>query len=867
MTPDDLQKWLLTDAIRDDLRRVSLSTVALEFDALSRPDADSARIDWSRLLLAGSILARSSSRRMEESALRIATAAVLIGADASIRDTGALLLEKLSNGRAVMLAQSRGLIAPELSARLGVAARVEATNRLVSQTVLEQFTGDWIPVNEFQEEFWAAASSDRGWLSASAPTASGKTFLVRHWLLDTMLTTTASVAVYIAPTRALVSEIETCFKDLAKKLTVESDVEVVSLPMRDSYKSAADSDKKTLFVFTQERLHLLANVVGGDLAIDILVVDEAHKIGDGGRGVILQAAIERVGRMNPAMQVVFISPATQNPEILLQDAPHGVHQASIDSDLPTVLQNIIFATQVPGRSTAWELRLRHGEEMFHLGTLALQHRPTTVRKKIAFIAAAAGSRGGTLVYANGAAEAETIAVLISQTITHEYVDEDLQNLAELARKGVHPAYQLANVVEKGVAFHYGNMPSLLRLEIERLFRVGKLKFLVCTSTLVEGVNLSCRTIVVRGPRKGKGHPMEAADFWNLAGRAGRWGDEFQGNIICIDPHDSKAWPAGIPDRARYPIQRETDAVLQRRQDLEAFIASRGEATTKELIAHSDLEQVTSYLLATHLTEGTILAAPFAKRHDPEYLHRLDVSLCELTASVELPSDLVAKHPGVSAVGLQRLLERFRSEPGREETFIPEQPESDGAYNRLCYIMLLINESIFPAFSPDARIPLFSLVVIEWLKGFPLSYMIRRRLEYHRRHGQAVKLGEVIRSTMELVEQIARFRAPKYLAAYVDVLRYHLHQVGREQLLQEDLDIAVALEFGISTRTLLSLMELGLSRMSAVALNDVIADASLNQQQCLSWLRSNRSVLEGSDIPVLILREVYELPRLVQSLSG
>ena len=28
-----------------------------------------------------------------------------------------------------------------------------------------------------------------------------------------------------------------------------------------------------------------------------------------------------------------------------------------------------------------------------------------------------------------------------------------------------------------------------------------------------------------------GHPMEPHDFWNLAGRAGRWGDEFQGNII------------------------------------------------------------------------------------------------------------------------------------------------------------------------------------------------------------------------------------------------------------------------------------------------------------------------------------------------
>jgi replicative superfamily II helicase len=111
-------------------------------------------------------------------------------------------------------------------------------------------------------------------------------------------------------------------------------------------------------------------------------------------------------------------------------------------------------------------------------------------------------------------------------------------------------------VETGVAFHFGNMPSLMRQEIERLFRIGKLRFLVCTSTLVEGVNLSCRTIVVRGPRKGMGNPMEPHDFWNLAGRAGRWGDEFQGNIVCLDPDDRRAWPGGVPSRTRFPIVRD-----------------------------------------------------------------------------------------------------------------------------------------------------------------------------------------------------------------------------------------------------------------------------------------------------------------------
>src|ERR1019366_7619849 len=86
------------------------------------------------------------------------------------------------------------------------------------------------------------------------------------------------------------------------------------------------------------------------------------------------------------------------------------------------------------------------------------------------------------------------------------------------------------------------MPTLLRSEIERLFKEGTIRFLVCTSTLVEGVNLACRTIVVRGPRKGRTKPMGPHDFWNLAGRAGRWGQDFNGNIVCVDTNRLGLWP-------------------------------------------------------------------------------------------------------------------------------------------------------------------------------------------------------------------------------------------------------------------------------------------------------------------------------------
>src|SRR5690606_10823808 len=143
----------------------------------------------------------------------------------------------------------------------------------------------------------------------SAPTASGKTFLVLQWLIDQLIAGESQVAVYLAPTRALVSEIETNLKAL---LGYTELIEVSSLPLPDKYKAAQAGGPPLILVFTQERLHLLANVLGDGLSIDLLIVDEAHKIGDNQRGVILQDAIERATRGNPKIKAVFISPATQN---------------------------------------------------------------------------------------------------------------------------------------------------------------------------------------------------------------------------------------------------------------------------------------------------------------------------------------------------------------------------------------------------------------------------------------------------------------------------------------------------------------------------------------------------------------------------
>ena len=219
MTPQELQDWLLTDGIEEDLNKLLQLTVVTEIDNFA-PSIDTdgllQQIDWDRLMLAGSILSRSTERAHQEAALRIATSALMLSNRIPVKDAGAILFEKLANHRAIDLGAERALIEPALHDRLGVSQRLEAQRRTLDYSVLVDATGKRLAVNQFQLEFWEGAERRDAWMSASAPTASGKTFLVSNWLVNNLKAGGYNTAVYLAPTRALVTEVEESLKNTLK---------------------------------------------------------------------------------------------------------------------------------------------------------------------------------------------------------------------------------------------------------------------------------------------------------------------------------------------------------------------------------------------------------------------------------------------------------------------------------------------------------------------------------------------------------------------------------------------------------------------------------------------------------------------------
>lgn len=850
----ELQNWILSDdGLGSEIKTLSRLSAAKSIGITGLALEDDLKTfvpDWGRLTFAASILAKSDEPKSVDVALQIAHSGLICADSLNVRDACAMLLNQLSNQRAITLAESRGLIPHGVTSRVGVSEQLLATRRELAQSI---FLADapTIKANQFQRNFWDRLE-DSSWVSASAPTASGKTFLVLQWMLKQFSTGRAYLGIFIAPTRALVTEIEREILDIAHDQDI-SNLRVSSLPLAQ----LGDRSRPTILVFTQERLHIFLNTQDPIPKIDLAIIDEVQKLGDGLRGVILQDAIERLARSNSQMRFTFLSPLTENPELLIADTPSGLVSAVVDSNLSTVSQNLFTVDQKPRKSECWRLNLQIGEVASPIGDFELHSRPDGVRKRLSFIALAIGRhQSGTLVYANGADEAEILAWQIYDGLEDKAnpnpaVDAELKELSDFTKDIIHPDYQLVELLKRGVAFHYGNMPSLLRSEIERLFTEGKIRFLVCTSTLIEGVNLACHSIVVRGPRKGNNKPMGPHDFWNLAGRAGRWGRDFHGNIVCIDTSRADAWPTGTPKRTRYPIKRETEKVLGDQAAILEYVASR--VGMAPVAIQPRLEQVLAYLSNWYMREGTIKASPSVSALPENYVTNLDDVISKIIATIEIPEGVALRHSGVSSIALQSLLNEFRTYKGPAENLLPADPASSDAYDQFTAIFDRINRALFPAFT--GPIPLHALVTVEWMRGFPLGQIIKNRISYAKKHGRTDKLPKIIRDTMKEVEEYARFKVPKYLAAYLDVLKYHLHEIGQANLYPDNLKFDLYLEYGVATKTLLSLIGIGLSRTSAIAINEYLADNELDETEVVERLKTRR--WETLSLPNIVKREITQ----------
>lgn len=93
--------------------------------------------------------------------------------------------------------------------------------------------------------------------------------------------------------------------------------------------------------------------------------------------------------------------------------------------------------------------------------------------------------------------------------------------------------------EKGIAFYIGKLQLNARSKIAEAYRNGILKIILCTSTLLEGINLPADNIFVILLNNEK-NKLRQLEFLNLIERVGRLGHAVLGNVFLITGEKEKA---------------------------------------------------------------------------------------------------------------------------------------------------------------------------------------------------------------------------------------------------------------------------------------------------------------------------------------
>ncbi|WP_042196283.1 DEAD/DEAH box helicase [Paenibacillus camerounensis] len=809
-------------------------------------------IDWNYMLLCASILANSEDGKCLDAALRIAQFCLINEVLDNQKAAAAVIMDTLTNSPSIKLAIERKYLSENYEYQVPSPLLLERIGRDMKYSIYNSKTESLQKINKFQWLVYQGVNSF-DWVSISAPTSAGKSYILLRILEEHFIKSQYSIAVYIVPTRALIQQVELDIIEAFNKYGLDN-ITISSIPaLNEDWRT-----KSQIYIFTQERLLWILNEEP-DFIPDIVITDEAQKIGDGSRGILLQQAIEELTRRSTSTKFLFSSPSTENPEIFLEDAPESASAKPIQSEYIAVNQNLLWASQVPRKPKEWSLSLCNGETSYSLGGFNIDSRPTHESKRLPLVAyALADKRGGNLLYVNGAADAEKTAMQLWDLLgdKNNTRDQEVIDLIELSAKSINSKYSLNVVLSRGVGFHYGNMPLLIKAEIERLFKSGKLEFLVCTSTLIEGVNLPAKSIFMRGPKKGKGRPLSEIDFWNLAGRAGRQGKEFQGNVICIDPNVERVWNDPPPtSRKKYNISRTVDEIIE--HNSEHLLKYIEELTPRvKANAAQEYEYAFTYFLAEYMRRGSF--DHLEGKYDSIFLSTLSGMSEEVLQKVELPESILLKNPGISPYAQQDLFQYFKSYDDDLSDLIPSLPEDEDALDNYCALIDRISKYL----SGDVPELTYAhaLLVLNWLRGWSLSRIIDRNWRYwNNKIGKTKKLDAVIRDTMRDLEEYARFKFLKYSSCYNDILQFYLESINQAKLAEEVPQLKLWLEFGASQKTQISLMALGMSRTSAVMISEYITSDSFEPEDCLKWLRSmDVEVLGFSPIVVAEILKVLTI---------
>ena len=322
------------------------------------------------------------------------------------------------------------------------------------------------------------------------PTASGKTLLGVLPSLKTVLD--GGKAVYTVPLLSLQNEKVKEFKAFEKhKINVG--------------KHPSNSD---LSVMVFESFDALTRFSWNTLKdVDTLIIDEFHMIGEYTRGPTLESAITRAKIINPNMRIIALSATLQN----IEEIEGWLEGTCIEHDYrPVPLHKDVLDA-----------------EMFNT-----KNKNDVIVK---ILEKSIKDKSQALSFVSTRRFTESLATYVSKKIKKKINFKQKEQFKQVAdkilevpkNKGTLPTstcLKLAESCENGIAFHHAGLFNEQKEIIEDEFRKGNILMITATPSLMYGVNLPSKTVIIRDLTRwtSKGpQSIPVFDYEQMSGRAGR----------------------------------------------------------------------------------------------------------------------------------------------------------------------------------------------------------------------------------------------------------------------------------------------------------------------------------------------------------
>lgn len=324
----------------------------------------------------------------------------------------------------------------------------------------------------------------------SIPTASGKTVLGILPALKTILN--GGKAVYAAPLLSIQNEKVKEFKAFE-----EHGIKVGKHPSNSDLSVMVFESFDTLTRFSWNVLR----------EVDTLIIDEFHMIGEYSRGPTLESAITRAKIINPSLRIIALSATLKN----IDEIEQWLDGKTVEHDYrPVPLNKEVLDAEMFNTKNKNDVIVKIVEKAIEDNSQALSFVST---------------RRFT----------ESLATYVAKKIDKKTTNEQKQKFKQVAdkllevpkKKGSLPTItclKLAEAAEKGVVFHHAGLFNEQKEIIEDEFRNGNILMITATPSLMYGVNLPSKYVVIRDHTRWTSNgpaSIPVFDYEQMSGRAGR----------------------------------------------------------------------------------------------------------------------------------------------------------------------------------------------------------------------------------------------------------------------------------------------------------------------------------------------------------